>query len=334
MATANEVIKIAREELGYFEKASNKNLDSKTENAGNNNYTKYARDLDNIKGFYNGKKNGYFWCACFVDWCFVKAFGTKRAREITFHTTLGASCTYSAKQYEKNKRLFTTPMVGDEIFFGKKDGRRLVFTHTGIVVGVSNGKVTTIEGNTYAGWNVESNGDGVAEKTYTISRLPLARYGRPKYDAAPVSTEPVKTETVPDVIYQAHIGGRNGRWLGEIRGATDYAGISKQAITALKAKVDRGVLSVRVHSVNGLWYSWVANNDPKQDGYAGVFGRNIDCVQMWLEGAQGYDVEYRVSPIGKNYLSWIRSFNTVNSMGYAGIYGKAIDRIQVRIVKK
>ena len=65
------LIKIAKDEVGYLEKASNSNLDSKTANAGGNNYTKYARDLDNISGFYNGKKQGYPWCDCFVDWCFV-----------------------------------------------------------------------------------------------------------------------------------------------------------------------------------------------------------------------------------------------------------------------
>lgn len=32
-------------ELGYHEKMSNKDLDSKTGNSGNENYIKYARDL-------------------------------------------------------------------------------------------------------------------------------------------------------------------------------------------------------------------------------------------------------------------------------------------------
>ena len=68
------LIKIAKDEVGYLEKASNNNLDSKTANVGSNNYTKYARDLDAISGFYNGKKQGYAWCAVWVSWCFVKAF--------------------------------------------------------------------------------------------------------------------------------------------------------------------------------------------------------------------------------------------------------------------
>lgn len=74
------LITIAKNEIEYLEKASNNNLDSKTANAGNNNYTKYARDLDTIPGFYNGKKQGFDWCDIFVDWCFAKAFGVDKAK--------------------------------------------------------------------------------------------------------------------------------------------------------------------------------------------------------------------------------------------------------------
>ena len=66
MATAKQVVDIALGELGYHEKASNNNLDSKTGNSGGNNWTKYARDLANA-GYYNGNKNGYEWCDVFVD---------------------------------------------------------------------------------------------------------------------------------------------------------------------------------------------------------------------------------------------------------------------------
>lgn len=39
-----KLIKTAEAEVGYLEKATNAQLDSKTANAGYNNYTKYARD--------------------------------------------------------------------------------------------------------------------------------------------------------------------------------------------------------------------------------------------------------------------------------------------------
>ena len=59
MYDVNRVLSVAEAEVGYLEKANNKNLDGKTENAGDKNYTKYARDLDAIPGFYNGRKQGY-----------------------------------------------------------------------------------------------------------------------------------------------------------------------------------------------------------------------------------------------------------------------------------
>lgn len=45
MKSIEKVLSIARQEIGYLEKRSNSQLDSKTANAGSNNYTKYARDL-------------------------------------------------------------------------------------------------------------------------------------------------------------------------------------------------------------------------------------------------------------------------------------------------
>ena len=41
MAAVDKVIEIATAEIGYLEKRTNNRLDSKTANAGQNNYTKY-----------------------------------------------------------------------------------------------------------------------------------------------------------------------------------------------------------------------------------------------------------------------------------------------------
>ena len=106
MNEITKLINVAKAEVGYLEKKDNKSLDSKTANAGKGNFTKYARDLDNISGFYNGKKNGYAWCDVFVDWCFVKSFGVDRAKELLLqpNKSLGAGCTYSARYYKNKKQ--------------------------------------------------------------------------------------------------------------------------------------------------------------------------------------------------------------------------------------
>lgn len=180
MSEINKLIEVAKAEVGYLEKKSNKDLDSKTANVGKNNYTKYARDLDKIVDFYNGKKNGYAWCDVFVDWCFVKAFGEKRAKELLLqpNKSLGAGCKYSMGYYEKAKQLYDTPKVGDQIFFKNSKGGII---HTGIVYKVDKTYVYTYEGNTSGAASVVSDGGSVNAKKYKLSNSSIAGYGRPKY---------------------------------------------------------------------------------------------------------------------------------------------------------
>lgn len=181
MSEINKLIEIATKEVGYLEKKTNKNLDSKTLNAGSNNYTKYARDLDSIKNFYNGKKQGFAWCDVFVDWCFVQAFGVDRAKELLLqpNKSLGAGCGYSMQYYKDKKQFHTSPKKGDQIFFKNDKGS---ITHTGIVYDEDSTYVYTIEGNTGSGNDVViSNGGCVRKKKYKLKNTSIAGYGRPKY---------------------------------------------------------------------------------------------------------------------------------------------------------
>lgn len=182
MATAKELIEIAKNEVGYCEKETNKNLYDKTANAGDKNYTKYAYEIDkNFPTFYNGKKNGFEWCDIFVDWCFIKAFGVEKALELLGQPkkSSGAGCYYSAKYYKKINRFYTEPKIGDQIFF-KNVGGGVV--HTGIVYNIDDEYVYTIEGNTSAASGVVANGGCVATKQYQRSYNRIYGYGRPKYD--------------------------------------------------------------------------------------------------------------------------------------------------------
>ena len=144
---ASTIIALAQNEIGYLEKSSNSQLDSKTANAGYGNWTKYARDLDNIPGFYNGKKNGYAWCAVFFDWLFVKSFGVEQARKMLYLpvNSLAAGCDFALGYYKKNGAFYTTPKAGDQIFFYSSGGG---IAHTGLVEKVTASTVYTIEGNT------------------------------------------------------------------------------------------------------------------------------------------------------------------------------------------
>ena len=156
--TASKLIEIATKEVGYLEKKSNSQLDSKTANAGRGNYTKYARDLNNA-GFFNGNKNGFAWCAVFVTWLFYQLCGKNREKALKMlcqSGNLGAGCIWCAKYYRAVNRFYTSPKVGDQIFFGSKGEE----SHTGIVYKVDSEKVYTIEGNT-------SGASGVTGSSFT-----------------------------------------------------------------------------------------------------------------------------------------------------------------------
>lgn len=169
------VVSLAEAEVGYHEKASNASLDDPTGNAGGNNWTKYARDLDNVADFYNGKKNGYAWCDIFVDWLFVQCFGAEKGRQMLYQPeqSAGAGCLYSAGYFKQANAFHrTNPRVGDQIFFSYSPGE---YSHTGIVVDVNGNTITTVEGNT---------SDSVGRRTYETSNYSIAGYGTPNWQLA------------------------------------------------------------------------------------------------------------------------------------------------------
>ena len=178
-----KVIEIALAEVGYLEKETNAQLDDKTANAGDENYTKYARDLDAL-GFYNGRKQHVAWCDVFADHCYVTAYGMEAALALTFQPygdpNCGAGCKYSRQYYKKAGRLFDTPEPGDQVFFYSKDKSSI--SHTGIVYDVDDTYVYTVEGNTSGASGVISNGGGVCKKKYKLTYDRLAGFGRPGWE--------------------------------------------------------------------------------------------------------------------------------------------------------
>ena len=155
-----KVIDIAKGELGYLEKRSNYNLDDKTANAGQNNYTKYWRD---IKISYQGQP----WCAAYVTWILVQAFGVDITTKLLKHYPF-VYCPTLGDLFKLN----SNPKVGDIVLFHRKG----TFAHTGIVIGVNGDYFTTIEGNTSGGSTIIANGGGVCQKGYYNSNLPGTKF--------------------------------------------------------------------------------------------------------------------------------------------------------------
>lgn len=188
--TAEQLIATATAEIGYLEKLSNDQLDDQKANKGNNNWNKYARDLHNA-GYYNADKNGYAWCAIFVDWCHYVTAGRNSAegRRVSCQTDIySCDCNYSKGNYKEANRLFTSPLPGDQIFFYKDSGSDRI-SHTGIVYKVDSTHVYTIEGNTKPNTGVENEGNGVYQKIYSLNYSRIAGYGRPLYSDTPLNFE-------------------------------------------------------------------------------------------------------------------------------------------------
>ena len=198
------LIKIEEEEVGYLEKKSNAQLDSKTANAGYNNYTKYWRDINKWGLFsYSSDWAGgpdWSWCAGLQTWCFVKAFGKDNAKKLLLHLPF-ISC-YNMGEKAKTK-LTSTPKKGDIVLFSKSG----VFKHTGLVYNVDTSYVYTIEGNTGSASGVVANGGAVAKKKYALSTMKSAghKFFSPDYSIVVSDTASSTVSTTKKPTAQSSI---------------------------------------------------------------------------------------------------------------------------------
>lgn len=210
MTAYERLLATAGAEVGYLEKKSAAHLDDKTANAGSQNFTKYARDLDAVPGFYNGRKQGTSWCDVFVDWCFVKTFGVETALKLVCQPlgSCGAGVRYSAQYYRaKGRFVEDRPAPGDQIFFVARKGLTVTgWLHTGLVEKVEGDYVHTIEGNTSGASGVISNGGGVCRKKYKLGSPSIGGYGRPDWSLAKEECEMTNSEVtklVQDTVKKA-----------------------------------------------------------------------------------------------------------------------------------
>ena len=170
-----KLINTAYNELNYLEKKDNNYLDDKTKNAGENNYTKYARDCF-------AELQGLSWCCMFVWWCFEKTFGKNKAVSMIGEKTAKCSIMQERMQKLGCQRISSNNIqVGDIVFFKNP------ISHIGIVYSVGANSFTTIEGNTSQSKSssnineVVANGGGVFTRAYNYSIERINCFYRPKY---------------------------------------------------------------------------------------------------------------------------------------------------------
>lgn len=142
---------------GYLEKKSNAYLDDFKKNAGYNNYTKFARD---VNSWGQPGCQGQAWCAEFQFWKLVKVIGITNALKIMGGGFYNCK---SVKNWSKKQGTWhTTPKLGALPIF--RNG-----SHIGDVQSLTSSKINTNEGNTSSAAGVVANGGAVRNKSYSIN---------------------------------------------------------------------------------------------------------------------------------------------------------------------
>ena len=148
----------------YLEKKSNAYLDDFTKNAGDKNYTKFARDVNN---WNQPGCQGQPWCAVYQFWKLVKVFGLTKALQI-----MGGgfyNCQSVSRHAKQKGTWHSTPKKGALIIF--RNG-----SHIGSVNSYDATYVYTNEGNTSSAPGVVANGGACRNKKYKLTDSAIDGY--------------------------------------------------------------------------------------------------------------------------------------------------------------
>lgn len=136
----------------------------------------------------------------------------------------------------------------------------------------------------------------------------------------------------PSLIYRVFA---DHKWYDEVKGLSNIAGRSKQAISAIAIMVTKGKIRYRVHLLNGDWLPWVDGYDinDSNNGYAGIKGKVIDAVQVEFSGVGDFKATYRARKQGKNkFMPYQHNIeHDAEQDGYAGVIGTKIDGLQITL---
>lgn len=150
---------------------------------------------------------------------------------------------------------------------GKAYGRHLHFE-------VRNKKDIRINPTKYIYCDLPNTIKSISYQVYDLNKkswLPLVKSGTKEY--AGNKKSPIGAVLMDELKYRVHDLG--GKWLPYVYGSEDYAGNLKKidAIQIYNCKY-------RVYVKNKGWLPWVSKVDDSSDGYAGIFGYEITCIQI------------------------------------------------------
>lgn len=126
---AQDIVNVARSQIGYHEGSSNSDLSGSSSSSGN--YTEYGK--------WFGQQSA--WCAIFVSWCAAQA-GIPTSVIKKNAVAGGTTCNYGEKKVSFSAR---TPKPGDIIYV--QNDSDSAADHVGLVIDVDDTYIYTAEGN-------------------------------------------------------------------------------------------------------------------------------------------------------------------------------------------
>lgn len=307
---------------GYLEKKSNAYLDDFKKNAGYNNYTKFARD---VNSWGQPGCQAQPWCAEYQFWKLVKVLGITKALKI-----MGGgfyNCQSITRHAKANGTWHSTP----------KDGALIIFrngSHVGSVRSFDFSKVHTNEGNTSSAAGVVANGGAVRNKSYAISDPAIDGYvwidwGEEKTVAGAWKATGTATSTVDDlyiretpngyVLGQINKGNRveingekSGMWtkvkvagIGIGWAATKYLQVdrakSKPTTITNKQNKTQRLFVGKVSAASTVVRTWAGGNYPSIKKWPKLVRGNLVDVMNFTQKATNGASWYYVRIAGKCY---------------------------------
>jgi GH25 family lysozyme M1 (1,4-beta-N-acetylmuramidase) len=317
----------------YLEKRTNAYLDDFQKNAGYNNYTKFARDVDN---WGQPGCQAQPWCAEYQFWKLVNVLGITRALQI-----MGGgfyNCVSITNHAKANGTWHNSPKAGALVIF--RNG-----SHVGSVRSFNGSVVYTNEGNTSSAAGVVANGGAVRNKSYTINDSAIDGYvwidwGEEKTTAEVWKATGTATSTVDDLYIRET---PNGYVLGQINkgNRVEINGEKSGMWTKIKvAGIGIGWAATKYLQIDGAQNTTATVITKKQDKTQRLFTGQVTAsslnVRTWA-GAEYPNIKKYPTLNKENkvdVMNFTQKASDGNSWYYIRIAGKYFGFVSAKYIKK
>lgn len=316
----------------YLEKRTNAYLDDFQKNAGYNNYTKFARDVDS---WGQPGCQGQPWCAEYQFWKLAKVLGITKALQI-----MGGgfyNCVSITNWAKKNGTWHSAPKDGALVIF--RDG-----SHIGSVRSYSNTYIYTNEGNTSSAAGVIANGGSCRNKRYLRSDPVIDGYIWITWEDEKTSTETWKaTGTATSMVDDLYIRETpNGYVLGQINkgNRVEINGEKSGMWTKVKvAGIGIGWAATKYLQIDGV-KNTTATISKKQDKtqrlYTGQVTASSLNVRTWAGAEYPNIKKYPTLNKGNkvDVMNFTQKAKDGTSWHYIRIAGKYFGFVSAKYIKK